>query len=150
MSSRFSSTAIFLGLMASIMMSSSQAAKIYHWVDENGRSHYSENLPHNTEAKALTIKATGKGSAGSASITQADTKAQKATTKENTEKTLVVEYSPAEQAKYCQQSRDLLQSMNGNTQRRFKQEDGSYRKFEQSEITDYQSQANEGIKNYCK
>lgn len=150
MSSRFSSTAIFLGLMASIMMSPSQAAKIYHWVDENGRSHYSENLPHNTEAKALTIKATGKGSAGSASITQADTKAQKATTKENTEKTLVVEYSPAEQAKYCQQSRDLLQSMNGNTQRRFKQEDGSYRKFEQSEITDYQSQANEGIKNYCK
>lgn len=150
MSSRFSSTAIFLGLMASIMMSSSQAAKIYHWVDENGRSHYSENLPHNTEAKALTIKATGKGSAGSASITQADTKAQKATTKENTEKTLVVEYSPAEQAKYCQQSRDLLQSMNGNTQRRFKQEDGSYRKFEQSEITDYQSQAQEGIKNYCK
>ena len=70
MSSRFSSTAIFLGLMASIMMSPSQAAKIYHWVDENGRSHYSENLPHNTEAKALSIKATGKGSAGSASTTR--------------------------------------------------------------------------------
>jgi len=96
------------------MMSPSQAAKIYHWVDENGRSHYSENLPHNTEAKALSIKATGKGSAGSASTTH------------------------------------LLANMNGSTQRRFKQEDGSYRKLEQSEIADYQSQAQEGIKNYCK
>ena len=150
MSSRFSSTAIFLGLMASIMMSPSQAAKIYHWVDENGRSHYSENLPHNTEAKALSIKATGKGSAGSASTIKTETKLQKPTTTENTEKTLVVEYSPEEQAKYCQQSRDLLANMNGSTQRRFKQEDGSYRKLEQSEIADYQSQANEGIKNYCK
>ena len=150
MSSRFFSTTIFLGLMAGIMMSSSHAAKIYHWVDENGRSHYSENQPYNTDAKALSINATGKGSAASASTIKKDAKSQASTTKEDTEQTLVVEYSPEEQAKYCQQSRDLLQNMNGSTQRRFKQPDGSFRKLEQSEIADYQSQAQEGIKNYCK
>jgi hypothetical protein len=60
------------------------------------------------------------------------------------------EYSTEDKVKYCQRSRDLLQQMNGNTQRRFEQPDGSFRKLAKNEIEDYQSQGREGIKHYCK
>jgi hypothetical protein len=129
----------------------SYAAKIYHWVDDNGRSHYSENPPRDMQSKTLNVKAAGTGSAGSSASTKTSSPAAKSkTTKTEEETSLTVDHSPEDKAKYCLQSQNLLQQMNGNTQRRFEQPDGSFRKLEQAEIADYQAQAREGIKNYCK
>lgn len=150
MSSRFFSTTIFLGLMAGIMMSSSHAAKIYHWVDESGQPHYSENPPRAIQSEALNVNATSKGSAGSSATSSTSEVATKSTETKDEDTSLTAEHSPEDKAKYCQQSRDLLVQMNGNTQRRFEQPDGSYRKLEQAEIADYRAQAQTGIDNYCK
>jgi predicted Zn-dependent protease len=131
--------------------STSYAAKVYHWVDDKGRSHYSENPPRDMQSKTLNVKAAGAGSAGSSASTKTSSPAAKSkTTKTEEETSLIPDHSPEDKAKYCLQSQNLLQQMNGNTQRRFKQPDGSFRKLEQTEIADYQAQAREGIKNYCK
>jgi hypothetical protein len=149
MLSRLSTATLLLSLVFVSLLSTAHAAKIYRWVDDNGQPHYSENPPREMKAETLNINATGTGSAGtaSASSTSKPTIKPKAVKEE---KSLKEEHSPEDKAKYCQQSRDLLQRMNGNTQRRFEQPDGSYRKLEQSEIADYLAQAQAGIKNHCQ
>ena len=137
-------------LALSFLFSTANAAEVYHWVDDKGRSHYSENPPRDISSEALTIKAAGTGSAGNSAIASTSKTATKSTTKSVEEESLTAEYSPEDKAKYCQQSRVLLQRMNGNTQGRFEQADGSYRKLEQAEIADYRAQAQAGIDNYCK
>lgn len=154
MLSRFISvTLVFLCFLGSSIIPS-HAAKIYHWVDDKGQPHYSENPPREIQAKELNVRAAGTGSAGSSSALSASKNKTKAATKSvkktsDEEQSLTAEHSPEEKAKYCQQSRTLLQSMNTNTQRRFEQPDGSYRKLEQAEIADYQAQAQSGIERYC-
>tara|TARA_B110001454_G_scaffold129852_1_gene121056 strand:- start:2274 stop:2741 length:468 start_codon:yes stop_codon:yes gene_type:complete len=138
----------------SISISTSHAAKIYHWVDDNGQAHYSETPPRDIVSKKLNIRPAGTGSKGSEGSSESSDE-HKATTKNKPEKEEQKEeaandYSPEEKAQYCQQSNDLMQQMNGSTQRRFKQPDGSYRKLTESEIADYRSQAQAGIDNYCK
>lgn len=152
MFSRFSAVTLMLSLTFSFLISTSHAAKIYHWIDEKGQPHYSENPPREVKSEALNVRATGTGSAGSA-IGSRSTKAtttKPKTTDENNEESLKSEHSPEDKAKFCQQSRNLLQQMNGNTQRRFEQEDGSYRKLEQAEIADYKAQAQSGIERFCQ
>lgn len=151
MFSRFYAAALMISLLSSVLPQTAHAAKIYHWVDDKGRSHYSENRPHDAEAKTLNVQATGKSSSGSPVMTNTSKPATKpATAKDGEQENLVTEHSIEDKAKFCQQSRDLLQSMGGNMQRRFKQPDGSFRKLEQPEIADYKAQAQAGIKNYCK
>lgn len=150
MLSRFCTTALIFSLASGVMFSTSHAAKIYHWVDDQGRSHYSENLPHNIQAKKLNIKTTGVGSAGSSSSPTEKTPEKSTSANSDEKKSLTAEHSPEDKAKYCQQSRELLQNMNGNTQRRFEQPDGSFRKLEAAEIADYKAQAQAGIKNFCQ
>jgi hypothetical protein len=152
MLSRLSTATLLLSLAFASLLSTAHAAKIYHWVDDKGQPHYSENPPREMKSETLNVKAAGTGSAGSAATPSKSQSAAKtaAMTKVDEEKSLTSEHSPEDKAKYCQQSHDLLQQMNGNTQRRFEQPDGSFRKLEQSEIADYQSQARDGIKNYCK
>jgi hypothetical protein len=151
MFSRFSSTALILGLVFSALIPTCYAAKIYHWVDDKGQPHYSENAPREIKSETMNVKATGTGSAGASDTAPKSQPAAKPKAiKSNEKESASAEQSPEDKAKYCQQSRDLLQQMNGNTQRRFEQPDGSFQKLEQTEIADYQSQAREGIKNYCK
>lgn len=148
MFSRFLTSQLILTLVLGTLASYSNAAKIYHWVDEQGRSHYSENLPRDQQAKAMNIKAAGTGSAGSAASPTKSIEKPQSKAPARTE--LKAEVSPEDKAKYCQQSRELLQQMNGNVQRRFEQPDGSYRKLTESEIAGYKAQAQEGISNYCQ
>jgi len=151
MFSRLISIPFITILALSSLASISHAAKIYHWIDEQGRSHYSENLPRNKQAEPMNVKATGKGSSGTSSVSsEAKKKSKNSSEKKETMKELKAEISPEDKAKYCQQSRELLQQMNGNVQRRFEQPDGSYRKLSPDEIADYKTQAQEGIKNYCQ
>ena len=151
MFSRFYTAALIISLLSTAFLQTANAAKIYHWVDDKGRSHYSENRPNDIQVKTLNVQATGKGSisdSAKASTTKPVTKP--ATIKDEQQEDLIAEHSPEDKMKYCQQSRDLLQSMGGNPQRRFKQPDGTFRKLEQTEIANYKVQAQEGIKNYCK
>jgi hypothetical protein len=151
MFSHFSITTLILSLALSFLFSTAHAAKIYHWVDDKGRSHYSESPPREIESKTLNVNAAGTGSAGSATTSSTSKPATKASApKSEEEESLTAEHSPEDKAKYCEQSRVLLQRMNGNTQGRFKQPDGSYRKLEQAEIADYRAQAQSGIESYCK
>jgi hypothetical protein len=149
MFSRFSSTALILGLVFSALIPTCYAAKVYHWLDDKGQPHFSENAPRAIKSEIMNVKATGAGSAGT-SNTAAKSQPDAKTIKSDEKERVSAEQSPENKVKYCQQSRDLLQQMNGNTQRRFEQPDGSFKKLEQTEIADYQSQAREGIKNYCK
>lgn len=150
MFARFCQASIMLIIAFSAVLSTSHAAKIYHWIDEDGRSHYSEKPPREVQAETLNIRPAGTGTPPS-SYSSKDSTAKKEVATEASEKEgLTVEYSPEEKAQYCQQSRILMQRMNGNTQRRFEQPDGSYRRLEQAEIADYKAQAQTGIENYCK
>lgn len=146
MLSRFSIATLMLSLVFTFLLPAAHAAKVYHWVDENGRPHYSENPPREIQSEALSVSATGTGRAATPSTSKSATKPAKA---KDEKESLTTEHSPEDKAKYCQQSRDLLQQMAGNTQRRFEQPDGSYRKLEQAEIADYRAQAQTGIDSYC-
>ncbi len=149
MFARLCQTSIILSIVFSALLSTSHATKIYHWVDEDGRSHYSETPPRETQAETLNIRAAGRGSAASASSSKTPVKKKAEVEKPIEEESLTAEHSPEDKAKYCQQSQTLLQRMNGNTQRRFEQDDGSYRKLNQAEIADYKAQAQTGIASYC-
>lgn len=142
----------FLMILAFISLTSmSHATKVYHWVDEQGRSHFSENPPRDADAKKLNIKPAGAGSSAATSesgSSSANTQKNKQSS-DSEEPTSMTKLSAADKAKYCQQSRNLLQQVSGNVQRRFEQPDGSYRKLTESEISKYKMQAQEGIKNYC-
>lgn len=150
MFARLCQTSIILSIVFSALLATSHATKIYHWVDEDGRSHYSETPPRETQAETLNIRAAGRGSAASASSSSAPIEKKAKVEKSVEEESLTAEHSPEDKAKYCQQSQTLLQQMNGNTQRRFKQEDGSYRKLDQAEIADNKAKAQAGIASYCK
>jgi len=149
MFARLCQTSIILSIVFSALLATSHATKIYHWVDEDGRSHYSETPPRETQAETLNIRAAGRGSAASASSSSAPVKKKAKEEKPVEEESLTAEHSPEDKAKYCQQSRALLQQMAGNTQRRFEQPDGSYRKLNEAEIADYKAQAQTGITSYC-
>ena len=125
------------------------AAKIYHWVDEKGQAHYSETPPRNITSKKLEVRAAGTGSAQSSASSDPSATKKKVSEKKS-EKEIKSQHTPEEKAQYCQQSRDLIQNMNGNSQRRFEQPDGSFRKLTEAEIADYRSQAQAGIKAYCQ
>lgn len=147
---RFSSIIFMMSLAFSLSVSTSQAAKIYHWVDEKGQPHYSENPPREIQAQELNVRAAGNGSA--ASVTSSTSApAKKAATKPESseEQGLTAEHSPEDKAKYCQQSQTLMQQMSTNTQRRFEQPDGSFRKLTEAEIADYRAKAQAGIDSYC-
>jgi len=151
MFSRFASASLMVLLMIMSTLATSHAATIYHWVDDKGRPHYSENPPRDIKAEALNVRASGTGSAGRAATSSASSSGKKVknTIKEPAAESLTSEHSSEDKAKFCQQSRDLLQQMNTNTQRRFEQADGSFRKLDQAEIADYRAQAQTGIENYC-
>lgn len=141
---RFFQASLILSITLSALLSTSHAAKIYRWVDEKGLPHYSEKPPREAQSETLNVKAAGTGTASTYSSNQPSK--VKAEVEEPIKEDSL---SKEDKDKYCQQSRTLLERMNGNTQGRFEQPDGSYRKLEQSEIADYKSQASEGITAYC-
>mgnify|MGYP000215188771 CR=1 FL=1 len=151
-STPFLNATLLFVLLMTAGLSNSYAAKIYQWVDEQGKTHFSENPPRDIKAKTLNVKATGKGSGGNtASSAQNTAKTDQEKNKDKAqEKELKPEISPEEKAKYCNQSRELLQQMNGSVQRRFEQPDGSYRKLTMDEMDNNKVQARQGIADYCQ
>jgi len=149
MLARFFQISLILSIMLSALLSTSHAAKIYRWVDESGVPHYSETPPRETQSETLNIRSTSTGTTPSSYSSKTSSAKKEIKKEEAEEESLTAEHSPEDKAKYCQQSRTLLEQMSGNTQRRFEQPDGSYRRLEQNEIADYISQANEGITSYC-
>lgn len=149
MFARLCQTLLMLSFMFTALMSTSHATKIYHWVDEDGRSHYSEKPSREIQSETLNIRPTGTGTAPSSSSSKTSNVKKEIKAEATEAESLTIEHSPEEKAQYCQQSRTLMQQMNGNTQRRFEQSDGSYRKLEQAEIADYKAQAQAGIESYC-
>jgi hypothetical protein len=151
-SSSFVSTTILFFVILASFTTNSYAAKVYRWVDDKGNTHFSESIPRETKAETLNVTTAGKGSLNSADASAEDKKnsKEKKTVAEKTEPQLMPEVSKEDKNKYCQQSRDLLQQMNGNVQRRFEQPDGSYRKLTQEEILEYKTQAQTGMKDYCQ
>jgi hypothetical protein len=149
MFARICHTFMLTSFIFGALISNSFAAKIYHWVDEKGQAHYSETPPRNRVSEKLNVRPTGKGTAES-STSPNPSEVQKETADKKPKEAIKGEHTPEEKAKYCQQSRDLIQNMNGNSQRRFEQPDGSYRKLTPAEIADYRSQAQAGIEAYCQ
>lgn len=155
-SSSFVSTAVSTAVLFFVILASfttnSYAAKVYRWVDDNGNTHFSESIPRDTESEALNVRTAGTGSPSSASTSTENKKnsKDKNTAAEKPATQLKPEVSPEDKNKFCQQSRELLQQMNGNVQRRFEQPDGSYRKLTQDEMSNYKAQAQAGIENYCQ
>jgi hypothetical protein len=151
MFSSLSSATLILILISSSLIPTCYAAKIYHWVDNKGQPHFSENAPRDVQSDALNIRATGTSSADKTATTdKSKTTTQSTTIRDDEKERLTTKHSPADKAKYCLQSQGLLQQMNGNTQRRFEQPDGSFRRLEQTEISTYKAEAQAGIKNYCR
>jgi hypothetical protein len=151
MFSSLSSATLILILISSSLIPTCYAAKIYHWVDNKGQPHFSENAPRDVQSDALNIRATVTSSANRTVTTDTSkTTLKSASIRDDEEERLTAKHSPADKAKYCQQSQGLLQQMNGNTQRRFEQPDGGFRRLDQAEISTYKAKAQAGIKNYCR
>lgn len=150
-SNAVSTTILFFVILASFT-THSYAAKVYRWVDDKGNTHFSESIPRETKAETLNVTTAGKGSPSGADASAENKKSseEKKTVAEKPAAQLTPEVSKEDKNKYCQQSRDLLQQMNGNVQRRFEQPDGSYRKLTQEEISGYKTQAQTGMKDYCQ
>jgi len=146
--------ALISSLVISIASAPVQASKIYRWTDENGQMHFSENPPRGIEVETVKVKVrsgTGVGAATSSTPSTTSRPSTKTAQKPTEEKEgLTTEYSKEDKAKYCQQSRDLLTQMQGNPNRRFKQEDGSYQKLTEEQRADYVAQAQDGIERFCQ
>lgn len=141
--------ALISSILISIASAPVQAGKIYRWTDENGQMHFSENPPRGIETETVKVKVqSGAGGGSAVSSRPTATKAPEKPVEEKQE--LTAEYSDEDKAKYCQQSRDLLTQMQGNPNRRFKQEDGSYQKLSEEQRADYLAQAKDGIERFCQ
>ena len=145
----FSTCALMSVMLFSLTSIQAQAGKIYRWTDENGQMHFSENPPRGIETETVKIKASSGGSAASASTSSSAPQAQKSETKQAPEQ-LTSDYTDEEKAKYCQQSKTLLSQMQGNINRRFQQEDGSYERLSDEQRADYIAEAKDGIERFCQ
>lgn len=145
----FSTSAIICTLLFSVASIPAQAGKIYRWTDENGQMHFSENPPRGIETETVKIKASSGGAAATSSTTSASN-VKASGKKEQAKEQLTSDYTDEEKAQYCQQSRTLLSQMEGNANRRFKQEDGSYQRLDDQQRADYIAEAKDGIERFCQ
>ena len=144
---------VVLGFIICFAASTANAGKIYRWTDEQGRVHFSETPSREHDAETVKVKVipSSGGSGLSTSATQQATSTTTASTPDTAEtEALVTDYSEAEKAEFCTRSNNLLSQMQGNPNRRFQQDDGSYRRLTQEEISDYVAQANDGISRFCQ
>lgn len=144
----FSTSAIICTLLFSIASTSVQAGKIYRWTDENGQMHFSENPPRGVETETVKIKSSSGGSATSTATSSSAT--DKPAQEKQAPEQLTSDYSDEDKAKYCQQSKTLLSQMQGNANRRFQQEDGSYQRLTDEQRADYIAEAKDGIERFCQ
>ena len=138
---------IFIGTSLSAPVN---ANKVYKWTDENGQVHFSSQPPRGVGGDEYKLR-----------VDRASTPPPKTTTANSSEndgevKTLTSEaesvsnISDEQSQKYCSQAKDAKAKLSENFNRRFKQDDGSFRPLTDKERADMIKRANEAITAYCK
>lgn len=146
---------LFLASVLGIMFfMPSYGAKVYKWTDENGQVHFSQTPPREETSEGVRVH-NSRPSAGTPSNpyripVNKPSDAEKETEEDTAAASEDEGYSAEEKTELCQRSRTLLSTMQGNPNRRYQQEDGSYRKISEEERADYVSQAQDGIQRFCQ
>ncbi|MBM96887.1 MAG: hypothetical protein CMI09_13705 [Oceanospirillaceae bacterium] len=129
----------------------SMAGKVYRWVDANGQVHFGSQPPpeQRTLAEQYHVQVQ-QASPGSTTTPQAKGSGDAATGSDEEEKIVLNSGVSDEQSKeYCQNARQFLTTLQGNSSTRFKQEDGSIRPFTAEERQSKEQQALEMIDQFC-
>ncbi|WP_430461682.1 DUF4124 domain-containing protein [Thalassolituus sp. LLYu03] len=125
------------------------AEKVYRWVDENGQTHFSALPPEGvSDAEQYKFKV-NKPSVSAAKSNDGKAEDNKAPAAEKAVETKA-SVSAEEAAAACKQARDYKTTLATNFNRRFKQEDGSFRPLTDNERSAENKKADELITSYCR
>lgn len=138
---------VVLTLLASSYASTTLAAKVYRWVDDNGQVHFGSQPPPEQRSQAEQYQI---------QVSQPTTpKAEDAPASEQGEDqgetvTLNPSVSDEQAQEYCQQARKFLVALQGSYSTRFKQADGSFRPLTKEERSSKEKQAMDMMEKFCK
>lgn len=142
-----------LPVLLLVLFSCQSLAQVYRWVDENGQVHFGAQPPQrkldSAEHYQLRVpQASSTPIPAQQTSTASEQKAEAGSEPSATQEKLKV--SKQDARKYCDQAQKYKEAVNGNSSRRFKQEDGSYRPLTDEERASYNSRADEVMKEYCR
>ena len=128
------------------------AEKVYRWVDEQGVVHFGATPPEGgAEAVDLEYQRNPDPAAADERLkayqTEFDTRmeAESEAAKESRKQ----REEAAERERLCSNARDVLESLSLSRTTRYKQDDGSYRRYTDDEYAERVAEARERIDEYC-
>ena len=127
------------------------AGKVYRWVDENGQVHFGSQPPpeQRTQAEQYHVQVQ-KAAPNAINAPPAEASSNDMAGSDEEEKIVLNSGVSEEQSKeYCQNARQFLTTLQGNSSTRFKQEDGSVRPFTAEERQSKEKQALEMMEQFC-
>ncbi|WP_419813014.1 DUF4124 domain-containing protein [Bacterioplanoides sp.] len=139
---------LLVGILTPLL---SQAGKVYKWTDENGQVHFSSQPPRGLNQDQYNLRVDKvtpppkKTPAISADVTRKEQQTLEAEKQE-----IKSTVSKEKAAEYCAQARDIKAKIAANFNRRFKQDDGSYRPLTDAERASWNQRADKSIADYCK
>lgn len=148
--------AVILLLAGTLMSPWSQAAKVYKWTDENGQIHFSSQPPRGLNQDQYNLRVdkvtppVKTQPATSADVKSKEQQTLQAEAEELQQEPAKNKVSKEKAAEYCANARDAKAKLAANFNRRFKQEDGSYRPLTDEERDNWNKRADQSISDYCK
>ena len=127
------------------------AGKVYRWVDENGQVHFGSQPPpeQRTQAEQYHVQVQ-KAAPTAIKAPPAEASSNDMAGSDEAEKIVLNSGVSEEESKeYCQNARQFLTTLQGNSSTRFKQEDGSVRPFTAEERQSKEKQALEMMEQFC-
>lgn len=134
-------------LTATLLAAPVQADKVYRWTDENGQVHFSSQPPRGLNDDLYNFHVDKPADPPPAKPVSEKVVDKQPKAKQEEQKPSI---DPKKAKEYCQQARDAKAKVSANFNRRFKQEDGSFRPLTDKERADMIKRANESIAAYCK
>lgn len=129
--------------VALLLLSVVSQAKIYTWVDEHGKKHFSDTPPANHKAEEKTVS------------TSTVTFAAPATSKKETQETKAlpadgaIETAPNKDPKLCQQAKKDLATIDNAPRLRMKQDNGEYFYLSDEQRKQQRASRLKAIEDYC-
>jgi len=134
-------------LTATLLAAPVQANKVYRWTDENGQVHFSSQPPRGLNDDLYKFHVDKPADPPPAKPESEKVVDKQPKAKQEEQKPSI---DPIKAKEYCRQARDAKTKVSANFNRRFKQEDGSFRPLTDKERADMIKRANESIAAYCK
>lgn len=138
----FFSTVLLLA--GSFAASNALADKVYRWVDENGRVHYSSQPRRGVDEDKYRVQVDR--------VTPPPPKPAVEKTEQPAEQETsdITQQRETRAKELCANAKEVKEVLSTNFSRRFKQDDGSYRPLTDDERASKMAEADKRIKEYCQ